>query len=72
MLSRSGGRTSWKFDRPPSALPGVPLDNWPLRLVEDAKAGRMSEPVPFEDFDTDRVLLHPRFANVRLREDAGR
>ena len=36
---------------------------------DDASVGRMSDPVPPADFDTDGALLHPRFANVRLRDD---
>ena len=36
VLRRSGDGSSWSF----SDLPGVPLDSWPLRLVEDPTAGR--------------------------------
>ena len=35
LLTLSGG--SWRFSE---KLPGEPLDDWPLRVVEDAAAGR--------------------------------
>ena len=42
-------------------------------LLEDTRAdaalGRMTQPVPIESFDSQRTLLHPRFANVKHKEE---
>ena len=36
---------------------------------KDAELGRISQPVPMDEFDLSATLLHPRFSAAREKED---